>query len=137
MLDASQVSAGLVAIQSQDLRFVWRDGVGLDLQYSLAQVEITRLASSPTGMASPSGGRSSTHRRMRTLHQRAAAQEQISSDWFEHMLPRSNGVGPTNDDRTAGNDAPDNIRTNRSSHQSPPPMTLPARAEATAAFPLC
>jgi len=73
MLDASQVSAGLVAIQSQDLRFVWRDGVGLDLQYSLAQVEITRLASSPTGMASPRVGRSSTHRRMRTLHQRAAA----------------------------------------------------------------
>ena len=83
-----------------------------------------------TGRASPAAGRSSTpRRRLRALRQ-LLGEPQIAAERVQHVLPRTHRPRVAHLQRLAGLDRADGVGTSLSSPQSPPPITLPARAVA-------
>ena len=76
-----------------------------------------------------------TRRVGRPVRRRAApqrrAEPQVAGERLEHVLPGPHGAGVAHLDGPAGASARTQSGTMRSSPQSPPPITLPARAVAT------
>ena len=69
----------------------------------------------------------------RTIGAEPFRQHQVAAQRFQHVLPRAHGVRIADDDRLAALEMARRMSgTSRSAAQSPPPITLPARAVATA-----
>src|SRR6266567_649998 len=110
----AELAACFVAIQPQKLCLMRSGRVGLDLQFSFspsrnyATRELGHRDSVLLDRAEiPSTGAQGA------FFEEPLPKQEVRPYRFEHMLPRTNRIGPTNDYRAAGTDAADDVR-----HQS-------------------